>query len=93
MNLVKYQAPVLSIPYGFPPRRNDRSKAAVGKFISQNKLEAKGKNNIIKILNGTQYNLINKLQSTSITRVHMCLPVLPHHQESEKWNTCYALNF
>lgn len=92
MKLVKYRAPVLSIPYGFPLRRNGRSKAAVGNFISQNKLEAKGKNNIIKILNGTRYNLINKLQSTSITQVHMCLPVLPHHQESEKWNTCYALS-
>lgn len=64
MKLVKYQAPVLSIPYGFPPRRNDQSEAAVGNFISQNKLEAKGKNNIIKISNGAQYNLINKLQST-----------------------------
>ena len=64
MKLVKLQAPVLSILHGFPPRRNGQSEAAVGDFISQNKLEAKGKNNIIKILNGTQYNLINKLQST-----------------------------
>lgn len=64
MKLVKYQAPVLSISHGFPPRRNDQYKAAVGNFISPNKLEAKGKNNIIKNLNGTQYNLINKLQST-----------------------------
>lgn len=64
MKLVKSQAPVLSIPYGFPPRRNGQSEAAVGDFISQNKLEAKGKNNVMKILNGTQYNLINRLQIT-----------------------------
>lgn len=63
MKLVKSQAPVLSIPYGFPYRRNGQSEVAVGDFISQNKLEAKEKNNITKILYGTQYNLINKLQS------------------------------
>jgi hypothetical protein len=41
MKLVKYQAPALSIPYGFSPRRNDESEADVGNFINQNKLEAK----------------------------------------------------
>lgn len=62
VNLVKYQAPVLSIPFGFSPRRSDQSEAAVGNFINQNKLEAKGERNIIKILNETQYDLINRLQ-------------------------------
>ena len=64
MKLVKSQAPVLTIPYGFPYRRNGQSEVAVGDFISQNKLEAKEKNSITKILYGTQSNLINKLQST-----------------------------
>lgn len=62
--LVKCHTPVLSSPYGFSPRRNDQSEAAVGNFINQNKLEAKGKRNVIKIFNETQDSLIKTLQST-----------------------------